>query len=67
MAHLEDRWETVDGRRHKRWRVRWGGDWSGSQVDQMHFEIAADIATVKRTTERLGLTVHGRKRRGRLH
>lgn len=27
--------------------IRWGGDWSGSAVDEMHFEIAGDPSVVK--------------------
>jgi peptidoglycan hydrolase-like protein with peptidoglycan-binding domain len=34
--------------------VRWGGDYSGSGVDEMHFEINASAATVADVAARLG-------------
>lgn len=45
--------------------VRWGGEWSGSSVDQMHFEIAPGVTLeqVRRVIEDLRLTVNGVRRR----
>ena len=34
--------------------VRWGGDYTGSSVDEMHFEINADAARVAAVAARLG-------------
>jgi hypothetical protein len=34
--------------------VRWGGDYSGSGVDEMHFEINANASTVASVAARLG-------------
>lgn len=34
--------------------VQWGGDWSGSGVDEMHFEISANASTVASVAARLG-------------
>lgn len=53
----------------KRYRVvRWGGEWSGSGVDEMHFEIApgVSLAEVREVIEDLRLTVKGVTRRRRV-
>lgn len=43
--------------------IRWGGDWPGTGVDQMHFEIAPGVTKhqVARVIRELGLTTKGRK------
>lgn len=48
----------------KRYQViRWGGDWDGDGVDQMHFEIAPGVSKIKlqRVIRELGLTKNGRR------
>lgn len=37
--------------------VRWGGEWSGSGVDQMHFEIVGSAAAVEAAARRLSGSV----------
>lgn len=64
---------TADQREACRWIVRhyrvirWGGEWSGTGVDEMHFEIAPDVTLddVLRVKRELGLTIYGVKRRAR--
>lgn len=39
--------------------IRWGGDWPGAMIDEMHFEIAPGVSLtdVRRVVRKLGLKV----------